>query len=311
MPYYYLMKLHLVLNEKSGRGTAGSLTSVAQEICAKHGAELVLHPISEPSQIVQIAAKAVDAALKDSGIVAVAGGDGSVRALAQNARGKNVRVAVIPSGTFNLFARTNDIPLEQAEALELALTGVAVPVQIADFNGEAFVLNASLGLYAKAISERKEHTKKFGRHRIVAIYSTLKTLLKPHSTLHIDIAIDGQKQALKTSTVFIGNNSLQLRDLNLDVSKCISAGKLAVVIVRKVSAFDMIKLIFRGIAKTLQNSEHLETDCADSLMIHLKKPSIKVALDGEMFHLNTPLKIQAQPKTLLLMKTKSSSVSSG
>lgn len=57
-------------------------------------------------------------------VVIAAGGDGTVRAVAQAMAGSNVPMAILPLGTGNLFARNLDLPLlSQREMITTALTG--------------------------------------------------------------------------------------------------------------------------------------------------------------------------------------------
>src|SRR5687768_2726266 len=56
-------------------------------------------------------------------VVLVAGGDGTLRQAAQVLRGTRTALAVLPAGTRNHFARDFDIPLDPAEALDVAAAG--------------------------------------------------------------------------------------------------------------------------------------------------------------------------------------------
>jgi diacylglycerol kinase family enzyme len=95
------------------------------------GYELVNYPINRTEDFESQSRKAVDAAEKDGGVVIAAGGDGTIRGVAQAAANRNVRFAMVPCGTFNFFARAHKIPEDQLEAFRLALTGKAQPVQLA------------------------------------------------------------------------------------------------------------------------------------------------------------------------------------
>lgn len=296
------MTLHLVFNPKSGRGHGKNIAEIAKKLCDEHNAKLVLHPIENPKLIDNICRRAVGAAQKERGVVAAAGGDGTIRAVAQHARDTDVKVAAIPCGTFNLFARNHNIPLDVEEALNLALTGNATSVRLADINGEVFILNASMGLYAKAIRERKARTKRFGRHRLVAILSTLKSMAEGHSLLDIEMTVDGQPKQVKTTMVFIGNNALQLSDLKLDVANCMKKNLLAVVTLKPLVTWQMIRFAFHGLTKTLESVDELESFCAEEMTIKTNHTHVDIALDGEMFKLKSPLKIQALPNALHLIK---------
>ena len=271
-------------------------------MCRERSQPFYAYDIAEADDINILVRHAAEAAAADGGILAAAGGDGTVRIVAHEARKLDVRIAVIPCGTFNLFARNHAIPEEPEAAIKLAFEGSAQQVRVATLNGETFVLNASLGLYAKAIRERKTHTKRFGRHRIVAILSTLYTLIKGHATMKLNISVDGQEQRVRTTMVFIGNNALQLRDLSMDVANCMRKNLLAVVTLKDMSGWKMFRFAFHGISKQLEKLNELESFCVQNLDIHSEKHKIEVALDGEMFQMRFPLKIEAAPRGLHLIK---------
>lgn len=295
-------RLHLISNSKSGRGAGGSLSDIAERVTLANGFELIHHQIENPEDLDKKAIEAVNAAELDGGIVAAAGGDGTVRSVAQHLVGKDIRFAVIPCGTFNLFARNHQVPEDLEAALQLALVGTPTKVRLGKVNEHIFVLNASLGLYAKVIQDRQDRIDRWGRNRIVALISTFVSLLQGHRLLDVDLEVDGQVSKAKTPMIFIGNNALQLRTLALKIADCMKQDHLATVLMKPLTRWMMIRLLFRGISKSLENEQNLETFCVDSLTIYSKKKTHKVALDGEMFHLPPPYAIQALPSSLLLMK---------
>ncbi len=102
-------------------------------------------------------------------------------------------------------------------------------------------------------------------------------------------------------SIFIGNNALQLRDLAMDVARCMKHDLLAVVVLKPVSRWEMLRIFWRGLSKTLEREERLEMFCVDSLTIHIKRPRIMVALDGEIFHMSSPIRIEAKPHILKMV----------
>jgi diacylglycerol kinase family enzyme len=103
-------------------------------------------------------------------VVIAAGGDGTVRAVAEGLRDSGVSLALLPSGTGNLLARNLELPLTNLEqSLEIAFNGDdrsidlgVVEIIRADGDREehAFLVMAGLGLDAKMIKNTNTKLKK-------------------------------------------------------------------------------------------------------------------------------------------------------
>lgn len=295
-------RAHLIANKKSGKGKGARLAQEARAICDELGVELVEYEIHGPQDFEIQSRKAVEAALKDAGTVIAAGGDGTVRGVAQAAFQTGVRFAAVPCGTFNFFARNHGIPEDHLAAFRLALTGNARPIRLGQINDSIFLINASLGLYEKAIRERESRTSRFGRNRVVVIISTFLSLLSEHLLMKVDLASETKRRTVRTPMIFIGNNALQLRDLAMDVARCMKQDLLAVVMMKPVTKLETFRILFRGIFKTLEKDDRLDTFCIDEMTIHTRASWHRIALDGEILPMRSPLRVRAVPEALNLVK---------
>jgi diacylglycerol kinase family enzyme len=294
-------RVHLLANQGSGQGAGQSISKLAGSICLELGYDLVVHTICEPNDLNLRAKEAIAEAEKSQEVVMIAGGDGSVRSVAELAAGKNVRFAVVPCGTFNFFARTHQIPEDLNLAIRNALTGTVKEVRLGSVNDHVFLVNASLGLYAKSIINRELDTARFGRNRIVVILSTLTSFLSHHKTLDVTFCLENKEKKLHTSMIFIGNNAMQLRNLSIPVVRCFGQDLLALVILKPLKKIDVLRLMFRGLFKFWDHEDRLQSFCVESATIQSKRAVHLVALDGEVFHLKSPLVIKAMHHALNLV----------
>lgn len=290
---------HLIANSKSGKGKGHTLADEAKAICDEVGVELIVYDTSKNFE--EQIKKAVAKATEDGGVVIAAGGDGTIRSVAHEAAGKDVRFAAVPVGTFNFFARNHRISEDHLAAFRLAVTGEPRKVRLGEINGHHFLINASLGLYAKAIRERERATSRFGRNRVVVIVSTMLSMLNKHRLLKVDLVANGEVKTVHTPMIFIGNNALQLRDLKMDVARCMKLDLLAVVMMKPLTKLEVLRILWRGFTKTLEDDEKLETFCVSELTIHTRHASHEIALDGEILRMNSPLKVSARPEILNLV----------
>lgn len=290
----------LIANVKSGRGNASELPKIAQEICDELGYQLVIYPTEGKETWDGVIAQAVKAAADPGSVLIAAGGDGTIRSVAQAAAETGVKFAVVPTGTFNFFARTYSIPENPRDAFRLALTGKSRAVRLGRINDQYFLVNASLGSYAQSIAEREKNTKRFGRHQLVVIFSTIRSLLRGKRLLKAAIQMRDKEITERTPTIFIGNNTLQLRNLNFPVARCMEVDCLALVMIKPLSWLGMLKLILFTLLGRARK-ENLHSYCVKGLTIETARQSHEVALDGEIFHLSDPLRVQSVERALELV----------
>lgn len=295
--------LHFVYNPKSGHGEGRHIFQQARNLARENSWQIIEHAIDDPKNIESIMREAAEAAAVDQGTLAVSGGDGTLRAAVQALRGRPVRFAVVPGGTFNLFARTHGIPEDPSAALNLIFHGTTQTVRVGELNGHVFLINANVGLYAQAIHERKTQTQRWGRHRWVAILSTFASLLKGHPNMQAQLRVDTQLLKMKTPMIFIGNNSLQLKKLALKAAEPLAEKNLlAVFTMKPFKPWDMLRLLFRGLTKNMDQDSTLKSFNVSSLDIDVPAKYSLLCLDGEMYRISPPYHVRALPDSLHLVK---------
>ena len=138
---------HLILNPASG-STALLLRKLAR-VARERGIRVRVLGTGEDAGRAALAA-ADDGAQS----LAVAGGDGSVAAVAAVAAERGLPLAVVPTGTLNHFAR--DLGLDLARplrALDAFDAGHERRVNVGRVNGRPFINNVSLGIYTRMLSD--------------------------------------------------------------------------------------------------------------------------------------------------------------
>lgn len=137
-------------------------------LSAKHGWQpprFYETSIEDPGQ--QVTRTALD---EGASAVLAAGGDGTVRAVAESMAGSGIPFAVVPGGTGNLFARNLELPLTNPEAvMESVFTGFTHSVDIGwarltredgTESEHAFVVLAGMGLDADMIANTNAELKR-------------------------------------------------------------------------------------------------------------------------------------------------------
>lgn len=288
----------VILNLGSGSDSKQQLREEISQALAAGSASWRVIDVRRGADLARIGAEAVMAAKRNGGIVAAAGGDGTIGTMANLCCQHGVPLGIIPAGTFNYFARDLGIPGEAARAAELLSSGVLRHVAVGYVNDHMFLVNASFGLYSKIIRAREQDVSRFGRSRIVAVLSALGTLLRGRQRFAVKISVDGVEQVRRTLMVFAGNSRLQLENLDLDIARCVQEDRLAVLVLRPASPFGMLRLLLRAALKTLQGEQLLEAFCADAFEIETRRRMVDVVADGEIVRCRTPLRFRVERSAL-------------
>lgn len=300
--------LVVVFNVGAGHGQADEVRATLQAGCAEAGRALHLLEVQDPRRLAEVAAHAVAQAQALGGVVVAAGGDGTINTVAQATLGSGCAFGVLPKGTFNYFSRTHGIPSDTHEALQVLLGAQPRPVQVGLVGERVFLVNASLGLYPQLLEEREAWKSQFGRSRLVAFGAGLATLLRGHRSLRLRVESQGQERELRTPTLFVGNNALQLEQLGFPEAQAVEAGRLAAIALRPVGLLRMLGLLLRGALGRLGEADDLIHVATRQLTVRpgrrlgaLAARRIKVATDGEVAWMQLPLSFRVAPQSLALL----------
>ncbi len=169
----------------------------------------------DPGQGVAQAAIAAGAEL-----VIVAGGDGTVRAVAEHVAdaAADVEIAIVPLGTGNLFARNLDVPLgDVSAAFTRALHGRARPIDVGwvemeSASGSArhgFVVMVGFGLDAQMIAETDDDLK--AKAGWLAYVESLGRALSASDVIPFTLATDDEPPRDEEGHTFLVANCGQLQ----------------------------------------------------------------------------------------------------
>lgn len=158
------------------------------------------------------AARAAVAAEPD--VVLVAGGDGTLRVVAEELRGTGIPVTLVPSGTGNLFARNLGLPRgDTAGAVAAAFTGVDRPIDVGlaaltDDEGttttHAFLVMAGIGLDASMAADTNAWVKR--RFGWVAYSDPIARSIIGNRQVPVHYRLDsGPTRTMRAHTVIVGN----------------------------------------------------------------------------------------------------------
>jgi len=247
------------------------------------------------------ASKAIAAGVS---MVIVAGGDGTVRAVAEGLQHTSIPVAILPSGTGNLLARNLKLTLDDPESsIRTAFSGKdrSVDLGLIDIEREddttsthAFLVMAGLGLDAKMIANTDDDLKK--RAGWLAYAKALSVTLRDKDELRCQYSLDsGPNRALRAHTIIVGNCGSLPAKIVLLPDASVDDGEFEVVILRPKGFVGWVQIFIKvlwenGVLNRTKAGRSLMTKQvsalryvkATELKMELASPA-RIELDGDGF----------------------------
>jgi len=114
------MMITVLINPKVGTARGTNAVADLEQLLAARLPQACVEVVPHGDQLTERARVAYRAGAE---IVAAAGGDGTLSAVAQALVGSDVRLGVLPFGTRNHFARDIGVPLDLGQAVDLLANG--------------------------------------------------------------------------------------------------------------------------------------------------------------------------------------------
>lgn len=279
---------------------------------AEKGTEVLWFETSVEDAGQGAAARAIEAG---AGLLIAAGGDGTVRAVAERLAeaSDGVELGIVPLGTGNLLARNLKVPLTSvAAAFKRALTAEARAIDVgwldidlaAGTERYAFAVMAGFGLDAHMITETDENLK--DRVGWLAYVESLGRALSASDTLEVRItADDGPQRREDVHTLLVGNCGTLQGGINLLPDADPTDGELDLLFLSAQDAAGWadtlrnmvwdngIKRLATG-GKKAESSESATHLRLRGLQIELTEPRV-FEIDGEDLGETTRVAITVQP----------------
>jgi diacylglycerol kinase (ATP) len=174
-------------------------------------------------------------------VVLVVGGDGTIRAVAEEVRASGTPLALIPAGTGNLLARNLRLPLTNLEfSVHTAFTGTDRMIDIVlaelerpdhSIDARTFCVMAGIGLDADmAVNTNSTLKKRIGW---LAYTDPISKSVLANKQFAMHYTIDGSRQhSVRAHTVIVGNCGTLTANILLLPNAVIDDGLVDVVLLR-------------------------------------------------------------------------------
>jgi diacylglycerol kinase family enzyme len=257
----------LIVNPRSGDDSPSADELVAE--AGRRGVETyVLAQGEDPGAVAR--ASGVE-------VLGMAGGDGSLGAVADVALDTGAAFVCVPFGTKNHFAR--DVGLDRDDpvgALAAFDGGVERRIDVGRAGERVFLNNVSLGVYAGLVHRREHHRR---RGEVLARARGLLAVARNRHRLHARV----NGEPLVARVIFVGNNHYELSLFTVGEREQLDEGCLHLWGAEGVLPTRWEEL----------TSEHFT--------IELDAARVRAAIDGEPAVLETPLELRTERRALRVL----------
>ncbi|HYD17338.1 MAG TPA: diacylglycerol kinase family protein [Patescibacteria group bacterium] len=285
-------RVTLILNTGAGHDDKAAARGLIEERLAAAAVAVDVIEIAKEGDVCAQIRAAVEQAHAAGQLIVAAGGDGTVNTVAALCVALKAPMGIIPMGTFNYFARDLGIPTEIGAAADLLATTPPRPVAVGLLQDRVFINNASFGKYAKIVRNREEDKARFGRYRIVALLSEIKSLYARSRIFSVRVGADSLEKRLRTTMIFAGINKVQMENLGMARAEDASRLKMAVAVLKPVGFLGMTRILLRGLFRRLPEDERVEVFYTETFTVEGAADSISCVVDGEIVNLRMPLEFR-------------------
>ena len=298
-----LVQAAVILNASSGDGCNAEFADSLAARFQSRGLGVRVTLAASGEELIDAARRAVSEGVKT---IVAGGGDGTLNAVASALLGSDVAFGILPLGTLNHFAKDLGIPLDLDEAVSIIAQGHCIRVDTGEINGRIFLNNSSLGLYPDTVRSRERQQRQLGRGKWLAFFWASVAALRRYPFLDLTIYADQQAHQRRTPFVFIGNNRYVMEGFNIGARERLDEGTLSLYVVQRTGRLGLLALALRALFGRLRQARDFDMLCAKKIVIGTRHKQIRVATDGEVNRLVSPLHYRICPAALKVIVPRSS-----
>ena len=223
----------------------------------------------------ELARQAVE---QQADMVIAAGGDGTINDIIQGLVGSETALAVLPTGTVNVWAREMGIPLDAHGARQVLIEGQARRVDVGCINGRYFLLMVGIGIDGE-VTQAVEHKP---LKRLGVLGYALAALWFGPGYKGFPVVVNNNGVVVKTRAlqIFVGNTQLYAGAFKFTWRARLDDGLLDLCIVRKRNHLGRIIVLWDFILRRDQRRMWVRYDQVTSVQIETPKP-VAYQIDGD------------------------------
>jgi diacylglycerol kinase family enzyme len=214
--------------------------------------------------------------------------------MAEQLRGTQIPLGIIPAGSANGMARELNLPLSVTDALDIVLNGIIKKIDLVLFNDKEISIHISdIGLNAFLI-------KYYSKNRLRGKWGYAKAVISVlwHRRLfHSAIQINGEKILRKVYMIVLANACSYGTGVVINPAGDLSDGKFEIILLKKIAVWNLVK--------TFLTNRPFDTDEIDVIQTSevtiTTRKKVYFQIDGEYRGKVNTLKASILPGALTLL----------
>jgi undecaprenyl-diphosphatase len=291
--------LLVLANPNSGIGP-----DPTDELAERWPMATIINPV-RGTDLIETLAGEVKAATGEIRALGVAGGDGTVAAVASVAAEFGLPLVLIPAGTLNHFARdvgvatTQDAveAVREGRGVEIDLAGVTITDRDGVERHRWFVNTASVGGYPEMVRLREKLESKGWPKWPAGALAMIRALRRAQP---IRMALDGKPHLVWW--LFIGNGTYAPKGFAPTRRPALDTGLLDIRFLRADVPFSRTRFVLATLTGTLTTSHVYRERDEPALRVDLLDGHRRVATDGEVGPLANRFEFQSRPRALSIYR---------
>lgn len=275
----------LVVNPVSGGVDKTEFIDATTLFAIKENLNLILYTTSGDDDISKI--KALYKQHNPERII-IAGGDGTIKMVAEAIEGKDVILGILPAGSSNGLAVDLDLMKTLDENLEIAFHNEFIELDTIVINNQKCLHLSDLGLNAELVKNYEKSNKRGKWGYFLQIVNTLMDLGEPFKA---EITIDDQIIECEARMIVVANSKKYGTGIIINPEGVMYDGKFELVILKNLDLMIFGEIIMGNMSL---NHKDIEIVSANKATIKTNVP-VSFQVDGEYCGMETELRISVSP----------------
>ena len=250
----------------------------------------MLRPDEDAAQLARAAGE------RGADALGMAGGDGSLGAVAAVALEQDLPFVPVPFGTRNHFARDLGFDGDDPIGALAAFRGPERRVDVGAVGERVFLNNVSLGLYASFVHDPARKT----RNRLLALARLAPAALgRSRKPLALSLDANGRREEHLALIALVANNEYEMTSpAELGRRPRLDEGLLHAYVIGAVGRRSLVALLAKAAVGNVHEAHGWTEHAAPRLRFEAARPRLHAAVDGEAVLLEPPLTFEIRPRAL-------------